>query len=339
MAAISPKKTAMKLRSVPKLFRSSLKFAENNTVNIAERDYGLMRVTAASGTPHPRVITGVNMDTLKERLEEEQEKNLQAKQIESEMEIDSGIHFKSDTSRRSHKKMRLVETPHPAKITNLDPKVLLTPRLMRGFKANDPSPWAARTHFSNLTVVPSISSYPSKFGSVRSSTYTKKIPTIKKTKETRKETGTKVAKKKVTLIPPKIIVTNSASSSSSSDSCNHLELLSFNERRRIFHEGEFTIAKNGRKMSDNMMPITSKAVYIGDPNDKEAERAQAEIDLYIKSQGFIMAPTGTLTNLRRFSSQLSKRSLPSKRASAQSVEPTEALNKKRKSGSTAKAPV
>lgn len=88
--------------------------------------------------------------------------------------------------------------------------------------------------------------------------------------------------------------------------------MSFNERRRIFHEGEFTIAKNGKKMSDNMMPITSKPVYIGDHVDNEAERAQEEIDLYIKTQGFIMAPTGTLTNLRRFSSQLSKRSLPSK---------------------------
>jgi len=263
MAAITQKKT-----KIPGLFRTTLKFADNNTVNIAERDYGLMRVTAASGTPHPRVATGVNMDTLKERLEVEQEKNLIQEQREKNM--GSGIRFKSDTERRSHKKMRLIETPHPLKGTNLDPQTLV-PRLPRILKSSEQ--------------LPTLSPFPS-------STFPNYCPTIKKTKET----GTKATKKKVTLIPPRFTDPNYGSLSSP-ESCNQLELMSFNERRRIFHEGEFTIAKNGRKMSDNVMPITLKPIYIGDHIDNDA-KAQAEIDLYMKSQGIIMAPSGTFSNFR-----------------------------------------
>lgn len=275
MATVVPKKTAMKLQKIPGLFRTSLTFAASQTLTIAERDYGLMRVTAAAGTPHPRALTGLNMAAVKERLEEEQKNLLQEEEIEENE--DSGIRFKSDTERRSHKKMRLVETPHPGKGTNLDPKTLV-PRILG----------CSKTGVSSSALSP-----------CSSSTVSKNVPKNMNTKENHTETGIKVVKRKVTLNQAKMPVASSFTSSSCSETRNKLELMSFNERRRIFHEGEFTIAKNGRKMSDNLMAIASKPVYIGDHVDNEAERAKAELDLYIKSQGLIMAPAGTLTNLRR----------------------------------------
>lgn len=289
------------------MFPNSLRFAEQQRITIADRDYGLMRVTAASGTPHPRVITGVNLTTLKERLEEVQEKSNQA---ESELEIDHAVV-------KPYKKIRLAETPHPTRGRNLNPKKIIT-HLTR---SPNSSGWSQKSQKDIHSMV----IHPHRHGSVRYSTGPKKLPIIKKVKEIREETGNKFNKKKVTLITPKMEAANyilrgmvdkcsSSSNSSTSSSYGNNQFMSFNERRRIFHEGEFTIAKNGKKMSDNIMPIPGKPIKLDDYIDSNAERAKAEIDLYIRNQGFLTAPTGTLTNLRRFSSQ-SKRSMPSKRAS------------------------
>ncbi|XP_051863061.1 uncharacterized protein LOC127565978 [Drosophila albomicans] len=273
---MSTPKSSMKTRNYESKLSNAVNFVHHARVNVADRDYGLMQVTAQAGTPHPRILTAINIDTLKERLEEEHDKHLKGKKSINQESV-VAKHFKPEGSRlfSKNREGHIVPSEH-RDVGALFKKKAKEPR-SRSWNAADAT-------------------------SLRSS---KTISEKSKTKENPKFV--------------RIAGRNSDSSSSSSNSVSSTQYLSFNERRRLFHEGEFTIAKNGKKMSDNLMPQYEEHSW--SPNehiDSEAEQARAAIEVFIKKHGFVMAPTGTLTNLRRISSNLSKRTI-SEHASMKSI--------------------
>jgi len=74
--------------------------------------------------------------------------------------------------------------------------------------------------------------------------------------------------------------------------------ISFAERRRIFHEGEFTIAKYGRKMSDVMMAAPAATEEVLDNSMQYAQKAKEELETYMRSQGLIKISNDQVTMTR-----------------------------------------
>ncbi|XP_034660525.1 uncharacterized protein LOC117896359 [Drosophila subobscura] len=76
--------------------------------------------------------------------------------------------------------------------------------------------------------------------------------------------------------------------------------MSFEERRRLFYQAEFTIAKNGRKMSDIIMAVPQKPVEYTDKREWQGhdQAANTELEEFIRSQGLIKTQRDQLTITR-----------------------------------------
>ncbi|XP_017141007.1 uncharacterized protein LOC108154980 [Drosophila miranda] len=96
----------------------------------------------------------------------------------------------------------------------------------------------------------------------------------------------------------------------SSHESTSLLKLSFEERRRLFYQSEFTIAKNGRKMSDVVMAVPQKVVEISDKHEWQGhdEEADEELEEFIKKQGLIKTERDQLTITKMPPATLSRRS-------------------------------
>lgn len=96
---------------------------------------------------------------------------------------------------------------------------------------------------------------------------------------------------------------------SSHESTSFLKM-SFEERRRLFYQAEFTIAKNGRKMSDVVMAVPQKVVEISDKHEWQGhdEEADEELEEFIKKQGLIKTERDQLTITKMPPATLSRRS-------------------------------
>ncbi|XP_022216294.1 uncharacterized protein LOC111070205 [Drosophila obscura] len=81
---------------------------------------------------------------------------------------------------------------------------------------------------------------------------------------------------------------------------------SFEERRRLFYQDEFTIAKNGRKMSDIIMAVPQKPVV--EHKDKgHDQEVDTELEEFIRTQGLIKTQRDQLTITRMPSAASSRR--------------------------------
>ncbi|XP_034131921.1 uncharacterized protein LOC117586138 [Drosophila guanche] len=85
--------------------------------------------------------------------------------------------------------------------------------------------------------------------------------------------------------------------------------MSFEERRRLFYQAEFTIAKNGRKMSDIIMAVPQKPVEYKDKREWQGhdQAANTELEEFIRSQGLIKTQRDHLTITRMPSAVPSRR--------------------------------
>ncbi|XP_032576519.1 uncharacterized protein LOC6619068 isoform X2 [Drosophila sechellia] len=83
--------------------------------------------------------------------------------------------------------------------------------------------------------------------------------------------------------------------------------LSFAERRKISQEGEYTIAKYGRKMSDIMMAAPNANQEVDDKSVRYAKKASLEMERYMRSQGLVKISNDQVTmtrNMARISTQI-----------------------------------
>lgn len=83
--------------------------------------------------------------------------------------------------------------------------------------------------------------------------------------------------------------------------------LSFAERRKISQEGEYTIAKYGRKMSDVMMAAPNANQEVDDKSVRYAKKASLEMERYMRSQGLVKISNDQVTmtrNMARISTQM-----------------------------------
>ncbi|TDG48698.1 hypothetical protein AWZ03_004810 [Drosophila navojoa] len=213
-------------------------------VQLANRDYGLVRVTNTASTPHPKIYHGVNMRTLSDRLlvQKGNEVNSETSTVKN---YTSNLNVDSDKQRLTgHLSLG---TPHPNKAVAMNPKVLKK-RIDELSSRNNSS---------------TDSEGAPRLRSVRSILAGRYPQTI-----------TDMVKKKVTLVTPRIIQRNSN------------ESFEFKQHRQSLCKAEFTIARYGKKLSDQIMPKQSKSVTI-DTNliIKDLEATEL-IELYIQRLHF-----------------------------------------------------
>ncbi|XP_016960131.1 uncharacterized protein LOC108031363 [Drosophila biarmipes] len=290
-----------------------LKFKSREALPISTRDYGLMRSTNKSSTPFPRADQGVDANLLKARLNMRRDYQNRRpdpfsklpKRTDSPSISDAESHDYDQLSMRqasrpsvsvfrrqsltkdNYKEILSLGTPHPKKGVALNAK-MLTRRL---------------TDINGqlkLQQVPSQQSPPSpphrsqrpRKKKVLMSGNAESLSLMIPTKDS--PVGELVSQ---SLSRRLTQMDYDASQSSFSGEFQEPEL-SFAERRRLFHEGEFTIAKYGRKMSDVMMAAPEATEEVLDNSMQFAQRAKEELETYMKSQGLIKISNDQVTMTR-----------------------------------------
>ncbi|KAI8046723.1 uncharacterized protein LOC128266570 [Drosophila gunungcola] len=289
---------------------SKLKFRNIDTLPISARDYGLMRSNNKSSTPYPRAEQGVDASLLKARLtmrrvfETRQSKYSKdsGKKVSPTVSNPDSHHSQSSAVGHARasvtvfrrqsltndnlKEMLSIGTPHPSKGVALSAR-LLTRRLtdindLLKLREEAVSQKAATPLRSRKKKV-SMPMDPDNRDSI--------IPV-----ESRPD-GELVSKS----ISSRLTQLDYDASVTSQSEESLMPLLSFAERRRIFHEGEFTIARYGRKMSDVMMASTPQQHQVIDNSLQFAKKANDEIEKYMISQGLIKTSHDQITMTRQFS--------------------------------------
>ncbi|XP_017112084.1 uncharacterized protein LOC108135753 [Drosophila elegans] len=269
---------------------SKLKFKNIDTLPISARDYGLMRSNNKSSTPYPRADQGVDASLLKARLNMRRAFKDSAKQESPAASNPDSHHSQSSTmgharasvtvfrhqslTKDNLKEMLSIGTPHPAKGVALSAR-LLTRRL---------------TDINDLLkmreeAVPQKEATP-----VRSRKKKVSMPMVTENRDEiipveSRPHGELVSKR----ISSRLTQLDYDASVTSQSEESLVPQLSFAERRRIFHEGEFTIARYGRKMSDVMMASTPQQHQVIDNSLQFAKKANDEIEKYMISQGMVKA--------------------------------------------------
>ncbi|XP_016981010.2 uncharacterized protein LOC108045990 isoform X1 [Drosophila rhopaloa] len=287
---------------------SKLKFTTNETLPISARDYGLMRSTNKSSTPYPRAEQGVDASLLKARLtmRKDFENRLQTihsnhpdkQDTPSASDVDSHsnerpakvkssvtVFRRESLTKDNYKEMLSLGTPHPIKGVALSAR-LLTRRLtdindmLKQQPEHSPQPVATQMRTRNRKVI--MSSDPESRDSI--------IP------PENPSDGELVSKNMSSRLTQ--VEYDASFTSMSGDSLQ--PQLSFAERRRLFNEGEFTIAKYGRKMSDVMMASTPQQHQVVDNSFQFAKKANDELEKYMISQGLIKTSHDQVTMTRHF---------------------------------------
>ncbi|XP_043656425.1 uncharacterized protein LOC122622212 [Drosophila teissieri] len=301
-----------------------LKFKSTDPLPISSRDYGLMKSSNKSSTPYPRAEQGVDANLLKARLKmrsdfgNQNHSGLHKKAVKPEKPekpedaspsiSDASSHW----SKHAHKsKLSVTVIRRPSLTRNIRDIVSVgTPHPKKGVALN------AKVLDRRLTDLGDL---------IKKTTDLSEQPMVHSVKPK----GPK-AKKRVLLATPVESRESEISSGGSPDeevvggSVTQADYdvtlgsiigefqdpqLSFAERRRISQEGEYTIAKNGRKMSDVMMAVPSADEEVFDNSVHFAEKASLEIEKFMRSQGLVKISNDQVTmtrNLTRASAQLSQ---------------------------------
>ncbi|EDW96036.1 uncharacterized protein LOC6535696 [Drosophila yakuba] len=296
-----------------------LKFKTTDPLPISSRDYGLMKSSNKSSTPYPRAEQGVDANLLKARLK---------MRSDSENKNHSGLHKKKPEKLEDGSPSISDASSHWTKPTN---KSKLSVTVIR-----------RQSLTKNIRDIVSVGTpHPKKGVALNAKVLDRRLTDlgdlIKKTNDLSEQSmvncvkpkGPK-AKRRVLLATPVESRESEISSGASPDgevvggSVTQADYdatlgsiigelqdpqLSFAERRRISQEGEYTIAKNGRKMSDVMMAVPSADEEVFDNSVHFAEKASLEIEKFMRSQGLVKISNDQVTmtrNLTRASAQLSQ---------------------------------
>ncbi|XP_068153484.1 uncharacterized protein [Drosophila tropicalis] len=282
-----------------------LRFGETEKGPLAERDYGLMKISSnKSQTPYPRVEKGVDPDMLEARLKDRRHSEANSRRVDESLASEvimekinlvkldpAGV----DRQREEEREKLLMGTPHPKKGNAVDPKLLI-----KHLHFSTTSTSRRRSHDRDITFGTRYSRRPSKQG-----------------KQVLKARSNllKRCKKRVLINPhhQSIDDFDGAGSKYFQDDCEISQVFSsrtsfnkldFEERRRKFDEAEFTIAKMGKRIGESMtvqpnpFEIVDKQSWLG--NDK---RAKEEIEKFIIKQGFVKTRNDQLTALKPQSRQ------------------------------------
>lgn len=255
---------------------STINFDEPVSFNVASRDYGLIRISQRS-TPFPCVQKSLSASKIAQRLGVEALQNISESSSTSETKT-SMCPFKKKGS----------STPHPIKGIELNPKVLVKNMLTNKAKR-------FLTNFDGA----SLKSFSTNTGIFTNDFHQGFVsppglePTEKKGSFRNKGSQSRDSKKKVSwFVPQKSLhfVTS-----------EH-DLLSFKERRRLFNMAEYTIAKNGKKMSEVAMAAQPQPDTSMDHMDKADWQAHVEIASYINNHGFTIDDSDHTAHIFRKSS-------------------------------------
>ncbi|XP_064549823.1 uncharacterized protein LOC135436216 [Drosophila montana] len=281
------------LRSVTSLKRSQqdrLLFSKSDTLTLANRDYGLMRIASVRvTTPFPRVTPAVDAETLRERLASQL--NIEtAKREEQRAEMFGARTIKGDAASKPFGPL------HLRKELAANPKSLMKnakdKHNVSDWKPNRQQPnFRPGTRKESYSTRSSVNEYPS----VGTPHPKKKIVLnpvnlVKRLTEANIEQSLRRAKRVIIMTPrPTAFHTE--------DSKSQKNNISFEERRRLFDVAEYTIAKNGKKMSEIPMPEPSTPIDISESIYHVDEQATAAIENYIKIQGLIKTSPNTLVSV------------------------------------------
>ncbi|XP_020813958.1 uncharacterized protein LOC110188542 [Drosophila serrata] len=275
---------------------SHLEFSTQDQVAIAARDYGLMRTSTKAQTPYPHVDPGVDANLLKARLSMRRHFEIKQSEISgiSKDKIESyhtmkttksaltaslkSVHMNKQLagSESNFKTLLSTGTPHPTKSVALNAKALSTRLTDVNLKFAQPSsPTAEDVPRSRIK----------KVRLMDASTVIMIQPDTTLDSERLSDVSLRVTRLDYS-------VANSHLSVSS--------VSSFAERRRLFDEGEYTIARKGKKMGDMMMAYTTLEKRLADHTTQFAKKAKEEIEKYIKAQGLIKTSNDQLKWSRQF---------------------------------------
>jgi len=272
MTSSQPLPSSFRTRAIPS---NKIRYTLADRPNTVDRDYGLMRIPAMEGsTPHPRLTLRVD-DNINQGTTTP-EGNIH--------KYSSSIHFDKKTSHRLQRappEHTLIGTPHPSKGLALDPQLL-----RKDYMAKRERLSMIRDSFDAGLISKPPSILKNHLGLDHSNSYCKKKP------------GAKV----ILIDPKKSVSLTTLSSQEPSTSLSELHVtfsfqptcknrnLSFAERRRLFHEAEFTIAKNGNKMSNHIMPVPRHTlVFVESEIARKDKKAINEIKEYIRNHGYTMS--------------------------------------------------
>lgn len=242
----------------------SIDFTRISSMHLADRDFGLLK-TRVSVTPFQNInlIDAPQRHTARLEYDGMNETSSSSPPSESPVKTNSLL----------HSMIRLPSsTPHPSKGVELDPKVLI-----KRMQVNK-----AKRFLKDLTDG-SLKSFVST-SILRSSG---KLPLDCATMgrdEDNVDTPFKTSKKVRLLLPAKPKKYSEKLDASK---------LSFNERRRLFHWGEYSIAKNGKKMSEILMAEQPSPLKSEEPMDREDSNELA-LESFIQKHGFRVIDSGKL---------------------------------------------
>lgn len=231
--------------------KKKIDFQPVQPVKLASRDYGLVRVNSISSTPHPKKFDGVDIKVLTSRLEG-QRANVRR---QGQKYLDnSRINFGQDKNKPESSENISLGTPHPNKAVAINPKVL-------------------KTRIDEISRISTDTSFGRSFQKLLG------LTSVKSDKIARKN-SLDITKKKVTVVSPRNTCLNIKKKDLDSRS-------EFNVRRQTFNEGEFTIAKYGKKMSDQLMGTKSDSTYIDNELVMRDLAATQEIEMLIRRLGLV----------------------------------------------------
>ncbi|XP_023178063.2 uncharacterized protein LOC111604279 [Drosophila hydei] len=267
--------------TLPNKLNRALLFRKKPFLKATDRDNGLLPVDSErASTPYPQAHVAIDPNAVEERLNSRDQRR-------SVVKIQSPSEDELKNIRMHHS---LHSTPHPTKGTAVNPRVLRE-RLKDstfgsdGLQEKQVSISSKKRSYSSTSSATDLSfgtPHPKKRVVLNAQTLVKRL--VKAESVYRLKNA-----KKVILISPRESTLRLRSTDSSTDS--------FENRRRQFHMAEFTIAKNGKKMSDfqAQQPDLRRM-----PKYQVDESYINEIEEYIKIQGLIKSNENELISMKAF---------------------------------------
>ncbi|XP_032587501.1 uncharacterized protein LOC116803667 [Drosophila mojavensis] len=251
----------------------------------ATRNYGLMRVDPVqASTPFPRVSGTKDLSTLSERLIEERNSMFATIGIDppSEIAVDQTASKATpfhDSGTPDPKQYNIVNGTLPMK--RFSDRQSLEERVVRStsFLEDSSSENSISDYMSFGTP------HPKKQIVLNPGKLVKHLTNASSSDQHVKQHS---KKKKVILICPELSIARLTRSADSKES--------FKKRRRDFHMAEFTIARNGKKMSDIQMGQQDIELA---PKYQADETYQSIIEDYIQAKGFMKTTRNELISLSK----------------------------------------
>lgn len=239
---------------------NSINFSQISRLNLANREYGLLKTRVSAHN-----LQSANNSHISDGIVTQ----LISSSTPSECSVN--VNALSNSISRAPS-----ATPHVSKGVELDPKVLFKRMQMK----------KAKEFLSNINE----GSLKSFMSTSILRARTSQIPTMKpstKSRDPSVKTSLKTNQKVTLQLPEdsRQIGTRLASKK---------ELLSFQERRRLFDWGEYAIAKNGKKMSEILMAEQPNPVSKQEQMEFENYNTRA-MESFIRKNGYRVVESGKLT--------------------------------------------